>query len=163
MQRKIRNVKRKKNIRSPNNDLNQQIIRLLEQDGRMPFNEIAKNLGVSEGTIRNRVHALMDNNYLRIVAMADPVAAEYKTDAMLGLTVKSGVKPRDVAAYLEEDDRVVFILWVAGCYDLIIEVVSDDGEALQAFLEEKIHEYDGIAEVDVMLGLKNFKNQFLLK
>lgn len=39
------------NIRSPNNDLNKKIIRLLQQDRRMAYNEIAKFPDVSKGTI----------------------------------------------------------------------------------------------------------------
>ncbi|WP_264214193.1 Lrp/AsnC family transcriptional regulator [Leisingera thetidis] len=150
-------------IRSPGDDLNQQIIRLLQQDGRMAFSEIAQRLDVSEGTIRNRVSGLRENNMLRIVAMSDPVATEYTTDAMIGLNVAAGVTPRQVAERLEGDPRVVFILWVAGRYDLIVELVSDDAEELKEFLEQEIHASDDIANADVMLGLKNFKNQFLLK
>ena len=36
--------------------LNQQIIDLLELDGRLPFKEIANSLNISEGTVRNRVN-----------------------------------------------------------------------------------------------------------
>ncbi|SDX92048.1 Lrp/AsnC family transcriptional regulator, regulator for asnA, asnC and gidA [Ruegeria halocynthiae] len=161
--KKQSNLRATQSIRSPGDDLNQQIIRLLQQDGRMAFSEIAQQLDVSEGTIRNRVSGLRDNNMLRIVAMSDPVATEYTTDAMIGLNVAAGVTPRQVAERLEKNPRVVFILWVAGRYDLIIELVSDDGDALKEFLEREIHASDDIANADVMPGLKNFKNQFLLK
>lgn len=150
-------------IYSPGDDLNQKIIRLLQRDGRMAFSEIAELLDVSEGTIRNRVNGLRSRNMLRVVAIADPVAAEYATDAMLGLNVASGATPKQVADRLEADSRVVFMLWVAGRYDLLIEVVSDSQMALRDFLETQIHGRDDIARVDVMLGLKSFKNQFLLK
>lgn len=159
----ITKTRSRQGVRSPGDDLNQKIIRLLQKDGRMAFSEIAQNLDVSEGTIRNRVNGLRSSNMLRIVAMADPVATEYTTDAMLGLNVAPGTTPKQVADRLELDPRVVFVLWVAGRYDLLIEVVSDDHEALQDFLESQIHGCDDIADVDVMLGLKNFKNQFLLK
>ncbi|SLN54549.1 Lrp/AsnC family transcriptional regulator [Ruegeria meonggei] len=161
--KKQSNTSANQSIRSPKDDLNQQIIRLLQQDGRMAFSEIAQQLNVSEGTIRNRVSGLRDNNMLRIVAMSDPVATEYTTDAMIGLNVAVGVTPRQVAERLENNPRVVFILWVAGRYDLIIELVSDDRDALKEFLEQEIHASDDIANADVMPGLKNFKNQFLLK
>ena len=159
----MRKTRVNKGIRSPGDNLNQKIIRLLQKDGRMAFSEIAQILDVSEGTIRNRVNGLRNSNMLRIVAMADPVATEYTTDAMLGISVAPGKTPRQVADRLEQDSRVVFVLWVAGRYDLLIEVVSDDQEGLQDFLESEIHGRDDVADVDVMLGLKNFKNQFLLK
>ena len=150
-------------IRSPGDGLNQKIIRMLEIDGRLPFSEIAQKLEVSEGTIRNRVSALRNNNMLRIVAMVDPVATEYKTDALVGITVASGTTPAQVAERLRDDARVVFVLWVAGRYDLIVEIVSDESDALQSFLETEIHAASDVASAEVMPGLKNFKNQFLLK
>lgn len=150
-------------IRSPEEELNRRIIAILEKDGRTAFSEIAQVLGVSEGTIRNRVNALRESNMLRIVAIADPVVREYRTDAMVGIKVAPGVSPREFAARFEDDQRVVFALWVVGRFDLILEIVSDDADALQKFLEEEIHASNEIAQAEVMLGLKNLKNQFLLK
>ena len=154
---------KKQGISSLSDELNGRIIAILEVDGRTPFSEIAQTLGVSEGTIRNRVSALRDANMLRIVAIADPVAREYKTDAILGVKVAPGVSPAEVASRFQDDQRVVFALWVAGGFDLILEIVSDDTDALQHFLEEEIHSATDIANVEVMMGMKNFKNQFLLK
>lgn len=136
---------------------------MLEKDGRKPFSEIAQALGVSEGTIRNRVNGMKEAGMLRIVAIADPVAAEYQADAILGLRVASGHTPEAVASRLGANQSVVYVLWVAGCYDLIVEIVSDDRESFLTFLEAEIHGAPDIAEVETMLGLKNFKNQFLLK
>ena len=60
--------------------LNRSIIQMLQTDGRMPFSEIANELGVSEGTIRNRIANMKKAGLLRIVAIVDPTAAEYKSD-----------------------------------------------------------------------------------
>jgi len=150
-------------IRSPEDDLNRSIVSLLEKDGRMPFSEIAQTLGVSEGTIRNRVNGMKETGMLRIVAIADPVAAEYQADAMLGLRVAPGHTPEAVAKRLGADQSVVYVLWVAGRYDLMVEVVSDDRESFLRFLETQIHGATDIADAEIMLGLRNFKNQFLLK
>lgn len=152
-----------RSIRSPGDELNRRIIAILEEDGRTAFSEIAQSLGVSEGTIRNRVNALRDNNMLRIVAIADPVVRDYRTDALIGIKVAAGTTPAEVAARFETDQRVVFALWVVGRFDLILEIVSDDPDALHRFLETDIHGAEDIAQAEVMLGLKNFKNQFLLK
>jgi Lrp/AsnC family transcriptional regulator for asnA, asnC and gidA len=150
-------------IRSPEDGLNRSIVALLEKDGRMPFSEIAQTLGVSEGTIRNRVNGMKETGMLRIVAIADPVAAEYQADAMLGLRVAPGHTPEAVAKRLGADQSVVYVLWVAGRYDLMVEVVSDDRESFLRFLETQIHSATDIADAEIMLGLRNFKNQFLLK
>lgn len=136
---------------------------MLETDGRMPFSEIAQKLEVSEGTVRNRVNAMKEAGLLRIVAVADPSASEYKADAMICLKVAPGTTPENVARRLEELSCVVYILWVTGRFDLLVELVCDDPGDLTTFLEDHIHSVEDIVDVEVMLGLKNYKNQFLLK
>jgi Lrp/AsnC family transcriptional regulator for asnA, asnC and gidA len=143
--------------------LNSEIIQMLEVDGRMPFSEIAQKLSVSEGTVRNRVNAMKDAGLLRIVAIADPSASEYKADAMVGLKVAPGVTPQAVADRLCAVSSVVYILWVTGRFDLMVELVCDEPDDLAAFLEDHIHGVEDIVDSEVMLGLRNFKNQFLLK
>ena len=54
---------------SPQDKLNRSIITLLQRDGRMAYSEIAQELGVSEGTIRNRVGGMKQAGMLRIVVM----------------------------------------------------------------------------------------------
>jgi len=143
--------------------LNSAIVQMLENDGRMPFSEIAQKLGVSEGTVRNRVNAMKDAGLLRIVAIADPATSEYKADAMVCLKVAPGVTPKTVAERLGAVSSVVYILWVTGRFDLMVELVCDEPDDLAAFLDEHIHSVEDIVDSEVMLGLKNFKNQFLLK
>jgi Lrp/AsnC family transcriptional regulator for asnA, asnC and gidA len=154
---------RSQEVASPQDSLNRDIIRMLQRDGRMPYAEIASALDVSEGTIRNRVNWMKSAGMLRIVAIADPVAVEYRTDAMIGVKVASGHTPQAVAARLGAHAEVVYILWTAGRYDLLIEVVNDDRDGFLEFLENHIHDHADIASTETMTGLKSFKNQFLLK
>ena len=148
---------------SPYDSLNESIVSLLQRDGRMPFAEIAGSLGVSEGTVRNRVNSMKQAGALRIVAIADPVQVEYATDAMLGVRVAATASPQSVSERLASFPEVVFVLWVSGRFDLLVEIVSGaDGDFLQ-FLNDQIYGQADIADVEVMSGLRNYKNQFLLK
>ena len=52
-----------------------------------------------------------------------------KSDAMLGLKVASGHTIESVSARLAACSEVIYILWVSGRYDLLIEIVSDDRNA----------------------------------
>ncbi|MBI6630850.1 Lrp/AsnC family transcriptional regulator [Pontibaca salina] len=149
--------------RPTGDDLDYAIVKLLEVDGRKAFSEIAHELNVSEGTIRNRVGRMKEAGVLRIVAIADPAATEYQTSVMLGLKVAQGHTPQQVAARLEKEAFVVYILWVAGRFDLVVEVVCDQQEHLLEFLEAEFHSAEDLAAIEVMPGLRNFKNQFLLK
>ena len=104
--------------------LNQRIIDMLEVDGRKPFNEIAKSLEISEGTVRNRVNRMKDAGVLQIKALVDRSAINYATDSMLGIKVASTSSPTEVAKRLQDCNEIVFIIWVTGRYDLLVEIAS---------------------------------------
>lgn len=147
----------------PSDRLNARIIEILQEDGRTPFDVIAQDLGVSPGTVRNRVNWMRKAGMLSIVAVVDPVAVDYAADAMLGIKVASGVAPKDVAEQLSQFEEVVYVLWVSGRFDLLVELVCDAETDLAEFLEQQIHKDPNIANVEVMTSIAMFKNQFLLK
>ena len=150
-------------LSSPSDDLNQRIVRLLQADGRATYGEIGQKLGVSGGTIRNRVTRMRETGMLRIVALVDPVAVDYEADAMLGIKAAPGVTPAVLAERLGPCPAVVYIMWVSGRFDLLVEVVCDKETEFQLFLDEQIHGRSDIAHVEVMTRIGMFKNQFLLK
>ena len=147
----------------PGDDLNQKIVRLLQADGRATYGEIGQQLGVSGGTVRNRVSRMREAGMLRIVAVVDPVAVDYEADAMLGVKAAPGVTPAALAERLGPCSAVVYIMWVSGRFDLLVEVVCEEATELEAFLNEQIHGRSDIAHVEVMTRIGMFKNQFLLK
>lgn len=150
-------------IASPDDDLNRAIIKMLQDDGRLPYKDIATALKVSEGTIRNRVQSMKQSGALKIVALTDPMAIRYKADAMIGIKVASPATPRKVAERLSLYAEVVYVLWVSGRYDLLIEVVCDSSQSFQTFIEKHCFGSDDIDQIEVMTGIEMFKNQFLLK
>ncbi len=150
-------------LSSPFDDLNQKIIRLLQDDGRAAYDIVGQHLGVSGGTIRNRVARMREAGMLRIVAVVDPVAVDYETDAMLGIKTAPGIAPATVARRLDPLAAVVYVMWVSGRFDLLVEVVCDEEGEFANFLNEHIHGQSDIARVEVMTRIGMFKNQFLLK
>ncbi len=145
------------------NNLNREIVKLLQNDGRRPYKEMATALGVSEGTVRNRVKSMQKAGALRIVALVDPTEVRYQADAIVGVKVASNHSVDQVAKRLGKSPDVVYILWVTGRYDLLVEIVTNDLHKFHEFLESEIHLQPDIASSEVMSGLRNFKNQFLLK
>ncbi len=150
-------------LSSPGDDLNRRIIRLLQADGRAAYGDIGQQLGVSGGTVRNRVARMREAGMLRIVAVVDPVAVDYEADAMLGVKAAPGITPAALARRLDPCSAVVYIMWVSGRFDLLVEVVCDEETELENFLNEHIHRRSDIAHVEVMTRIGMFKNQFLLK
>jgi Lrp/AsnC family transcriptional regulator for asnA, asnC and gidA len=150
-------------LSSPTDQLNRAIVRLLQEDGRLPFKTIAEELDVSEGTVRNRVGWMKSSGMLRIVAVADPTAMNYRADAMLGIKIAPSSSPAKVGERLAVHPEVVYILWVSGRFDLLVEIVSESEEDFLEFLSKHCFDQEDIASLEVMTGLAMYKNQFLLK
>jgi len=150
-------------LSSPTDQLNRAIVRLLQEDGRLPFKTIAQKLDVSEGTVRNRVGWMKSSGMLRIVAVADPTAMNYRADAMLGVKVAPSSSPAKVGERLAVHPEVVYILWVSGRFDLLVEIVCESEEDFLEFLSKHCFDQENIANLEVMTGLAMYKNQFLLK
>ena len=136
---------------------------MLQDDGRLPFKDIARALSVSEGTVRNRVQWMKEAGMLKIVALADPRAIKYKSDAMIGVKVSNRFSPQKIADRLSALDDVVYIVWVSGRFDLLVEVVCESEEDFRLFLEQQCFNNDDIDDFEVMTTIEMFKNQFLLK
>ena len=147
----------------PTDELNKKIISMLQQDGRIPYKDIAAELKVSEGTVRNRVNRMKEAGVLKIVALADPVAIRYQSDAMIGIKISSLSTPARVAERLSECQEVIYIVWVSGRYDLLVEIVSDSKEQFREFLQTHCFDNPDIGSFEVMTAIDMFKNQFFLK
>ena len=52
--------------------LDRKIIALLESNGRASNARIARDVGVSEGTVRRRLKRLIQDNIINVVALPDP-------------------------------------------------------------------------------------------
>src|SRR5512140_3504787 len=61
------------------------IIDALHKDGRVAFAQIAEQLGVSPGMIRQRYNRLVDQGYLKVVTITNPLRMGYKPMAMIGI------------------------------------------------------------------------------
>jgi Lrp/AsnC family transcriptional regulator for asnA, asnC and gidA len=140
--------------------VNREIIRRLQDDGRLPFAQIARDLGVAEATIRNRVNRMVDARLIRIIAVVDPVSLGITVYGMIGLTLSAGTDPRSVAKAFAECSAVTYVLFAAGRFDLLVEVVCDDQASFRAFLLEHCYSNPEIASVEPMIGLELFKSVF---
>jgi Lrp/AsnC family transcriptional regulator for asnA, asnC and gidA len=134
------------------------IIRILQNDGRATFTAIAKQLGISEGAVRNRVGQLIDSKVLRIIGVADPTALGYEAYAMVGVKVSPGHDPEKAAHYYRDLDEVTYVIFVAGRYDLLVEVICETHDQLVTFLREHCYSRQDIATVEPMVALAMYKN-----
>ncbi|MCJ7434258.1 MAG: Lrp/AsnC family transcriptional regulator [Anaerolineales bacterium] len=132
------------------------IIESLQKDGREAFAQIAEQLKVSPGMIRQRYNRLVEMGYLKIVAVTNPLMMGIRTMALIGIHT-DGHKLLQVAEKISKLDEVVYLVVVSGRYDIICEVFCRDHEDLLKFLTEKLAKVDGIRETESFMHLKIMK------
>ena len=137
-------------------ELDLKIVNELQRDGRMPFTNIAKTLNVSEGTVRNRVARLIDEQVIHIVGMLDPARVGFEAPAMIGVTVKPTIL-ESVAETIASFPEVSYLIMVSGEFDLFVEVFCRDRDDLAAFLNQKLHQVNGVVRTQTFMTLKIFK------
>lgn len=135
--------------------MDRRIIRFLQIDGRMPNAALARELGVSEGTIRRRVNLLIQEDVLTIAAVPNMEKLGYKTGAFIGLQVRPGTAD-DVADALSGLAEVHYVSVTTGGYDVFLWVGLESAERLGELLHNSIAAIDGVqrTETFVNLGIK---------
>ena len=114
-----------------------QILNLLHRDGRMANVEIARRIGVSEGTVRKRIDRLMADGLLNIRGLVHPEDVGYATRALVLINVELPHLER-ISELLCQMREVLSVRWLTGCYDLAVEVVFDRNGELMSFLNERV-------------------------
>ena len=109
-------------------DVSKAIIEQLQQDGRRPYATIGKAVGLSEAAVRQRVSKLLETGVMQIVAVTDPLQVGFNREAMIGIEVDGDMEA--VADVLSQMDEISYIILTAGSFDIILEVVCEDDEAL---------------------------------
>jgi Lrp/AsnC family transcriptional regulator for asnA, asnC and gidA len=140
-------------------DLDYAIARALQDNARLPFTQIAKELGVTEKTVRIRVQQMQDEGVLSLVGVVNPVKAGLTVQSLIQVAVEAD-KLDDVVAELQEIYEVRLVVLTTGDYQLMIQVLNRDYEELSQFLMNKLNKIKGITKVNVINELKVLKSRF---
>jgi Lrp/AsnC family transcriptional regulator for asnA, asnC and gidA len=139
--------------------LDKRIIEHLQADGRRPFTQIANDLGVSEAAVRARTNRLIERGILQVVGVTDPLKLGFQQMAMIGIRCERD-KLISVSESLAEMPEVDYVVITAGTYDLLIETVCEDNEALLVFLADRLRAIDGVRETETFVYLRLVKQTY---
>jgi Lrp/AsnC family transcriptional regulator for asnA, asnC and gidA len=138
-------------------ELDGRLIIALQEDGRATFRGLATRLGCSEATIRNRYGRLVDSGVLQVTAVTNPLGMGYGAMAMLGVTV-DGPTQR-VADELAGWHEAIYVVIVAGRFDLLVELVSRDNRDLLELIT-RVRSIEGVTSTESFVYLDLAKQLF---
>jgi Lrp/AsnC family transcriptional regulator, regulator for asnA, asnC and gidA len=130
------------------------IIAMLQEDGRTPNTVIARELGISEATVRARIDALTAAGVLQIVGLTDPGNMGFGVMAMIGVQATSDLgRIADLVATWPETTYVVIS---AGSYDMLVEVVCRDNADLLR-VSEQLRAVPGVRSTESFIYISRHK------
>ena len=112
-------------------EINTTIIEKLRQDARTPFLQIAKQLQVSEGTIRKRVKDLINDNQIKKFT----IETNKDTFAIVGVETETKTATKNIVEKIKSYG-VDTIYEVTGRFDIICLVPSFEREKVNETLEQ---------------------------
>ena len=138
--------------------IDEELIRQLQVDGRRPYTQLAKHVGLSEAAVRQRVQRLLESGVMQVVAVTDPLSLGMKRGAMVAIRVEGNVQA--VADKLSQIDEVVYVVLTAGNIDLLAEVIVASDEALLHLLNDRIRSIDGVVSTETSIYLSLRKQTY---
>ncbi|WP_162835580.1 Lrp/AsnC family transcriptional regulator [Jeotgalibacillus soli] len=155
----------KKNVKAENtqqqilDDLDFEIITRLQKDGRTSYTEIAEELRITVGTVRNRVQRLTENEILKIVGVVNPFKTGNPSVTMFGIKVQLHLL-EDVISELVKIPEVRFVAAATGVYDIYAEVITSSNEELYKVFKSQMSKIEGIELMDSSLLLAIYKQTY---
>jgi Lrp/AsnC family transcriptional regulator for asnA, asnC and gidA len=137
-------------------ELDQQILRALQENGRVPFTQIARRSGVSETTIRTRYHSLVRQGIVHTVGIIDPHALGYEATAIVTVSVEPGMAD-PIARTMAQIPEVSRLVRTLGSYDLILEIFCRDLSHLTNVVTRQIHPISGVRATETFMVAESYK------
>jgi Lrp/AsnC family transcriptional regulator for asnA, asnC and gidA len=117
--------------------LDKAIIHLLNRDGRLSSSAIARQLQVTERTVRNRIKRLTESGVIRPVAVVNPAAFGYTTMP-----------------------EVSYVAYAAGDQDISLQAMFKNSSDLHIFITNKLRQVPGIRHTRTVLVPRIIKDAY---
>ena len=134
----------------------QRLISLLRQSARMSIADLAHKLGVSRGTVNNRLRKLEDKQVIvGYTIKLRPEAEPERIKAWMGVLIE-GNTSRQVIASLLGEPGVVALHDTNGRWDLLAEIEASSMKELSDVLE-RVRLISGIRSTETNIHLATYR------
>ena len=124
------------------------IIEKLEKNARTPFLQIAKEMDVSEGTIRKRVANLLKNKIIRKFT----IETSYESKAIIEVVTGSQIPTEKIVSQIKKLG-IEKVFEVAGRFTLLCMLKADNLNEINDIVES-IRQINGVIQTETLPVLK---------
>jgi DNA-binding Lrp family transcriptional regulator len=135
-------------------ELDRSIIRILQEDGRAPYTQVARQLGVSEKAVARRVERLLEDRLIEITTLTDPELFGYHSAAFVGIHCTTDRLLTEVLEDLSRSRAGDYAVITTGRYDLLVEILCRDASDMLTVVERDIRAVPGVRAVEILPYLR---------
>jgi len=135
------------------------IVEAFRGNGRLSNAQVARAVGVSEATVRRRVHRLVDRRILKFAALTDPRRLGLAVEALIGLNVEPGSLD-EVGRELATMDQVRFLGLAMGALDILVVARFPSLDAWLSFRSTELGRIKGIQRIETFQIVKVLKRTY---
>ena len=139
--------------------LDKKILRLIAEDARIPFLEVARSCNVSGAAIHQRIQKLTNLGILKGSRfIIDPEKVGYETCAYIGLYLQNPAKFDDVVDELRKIPEVVECHYTTGGFDMFIKIYARNNHHLLNVIHDKLQPL-GLSRSETVISFNAAINQ----
>lgn len=134
--------------------LDKKILKMIAENARIPFLEVARECNVSGAAIHQRIQKLIKTGVIKGTQFQfDPEKMGYETCAYIGLFLKDPSSFDDVVEQLVHIPQVVECHYTTGGYDLFIKLYAKNNHDLLTIIHDKLQPL-GLARSETIISFK---------
>ncbi|MFC4736333.1 Lrp/AsnC family transcriptional regulator [Bacillus daqingensis] len=140
-----------------------QMLNILSEHGRMSYVDLAKEVGMSRVSVRERMQMLQDEG---IIEKFSVVINSEKVGKGVSAFFEVDCEPTalvQVAETLAENPKVASCYQMTGPSTLHMHVLVEDFIQLEHFINEELYALEGITRVESHILLRRFKSRTGMK
>ncbi len=124
--------------------------------GNETNNTLARELNISEGTVRQRIKKLKESGILNVRGLINPEILSNQQLAIIAVNVARSALLEEKASEIVALENVLNVSMTSGRFDLLVEVLIDSNKGLVKFLTEELSTVENITTTESFLMLKTF-------
>lgn len=141
--------------------LDKQILRLIAEDARIPFLEVARACNVSGAAIHQRIQKLTNLGILKgSKFIIDPEKIGFETCAYVGLNLRTPENFDSVVEELKRIPEVVECHYTTGDFDLFIKIYAINNHHLLNIIHDKLQPL-GLSRSETIISFNSAINRQL--
>lgn len=136
-------------------NLDREILKELQKDARRSFQEIARDLIVSGGTIHVRYNKLKEIGVIKgSKLLVDPTKLGYDICAFVGINLHNARDYKTVIKQLKTMPEILEAHYTTGKYNIFLKIIAKSTRGLHDFLIERLQETPQIQSTETLISLE---------